>query len=327
LEISQLFDSPTVAGLSAALGSAAGARPPLTAGPRPERLPLSFAQQRLWFLNRLDGLSPAYNVPVALRLTGPLDVRALEAAFADVTDRHETLRTVFADDADGSHQLVLPSVRTAVPVLPVAERELAERVSEVAGRGFDLAEEPPLRATVLRLAADRHVLVLVLHHIAGDGGWSAPVLVRDLLTAYAARTAGTEPDWKPLPVQYADYTLWQRKVLGSEEDPDSPISRQLSYWRQALDGLPDELALPRDRPRPLQAGHHGDEVPFVIPAELRRALDRTAAEQHVSIFMVVQAALAVLLSRLGAGADIPIGTPIAGRTDESLEDLVGFFLN
>ncbi|NYS19623.1 amino acid adenylation domain-containing protein [Streptomyces sp. SJ1-7] len=208
----------------------------------------------------------------------------------------------------------------------VAPEALAGRLAEEAARPFDIAAEPPLRAVLLRTGPQEHVLLLVLHHIATDG-WSAPVLARDLIEAYAARRAGEHPGWAELPVQYADYTLWQREVLGSEDDPDSVAARQLGYWKRTLAELPEELALPADRPRPAVASHRGDAVPFHLPADLHAGLARLAGEHRASLFMVVQAAWATLLSRLGAGDDIPVGTPIAGRTDEALDDLVGFFVN
>ncbi|MFF5983015.1 amino acid adenylation domain-containing protein [Streptomyces olindensis] len=346
LAVRGLFEEPTPAGLAALLDQAEGARSAVTRRERPARIPLSPAQRRLWFLHRLEGPSATWNMPTALRLTGALDEDALAAALADVVTRHESLRTVFADsahDADGAegaegaegaddgHQLIRTPEETlaalgALRAADVAPADLADRLAEAASRPFDLAAEPPLRVTLLRTGPQEHVLLLVLHHIATDG-WSAPVLARDLTEAYAARRAGEVPGWAELPVQYADYTLWQRDVLGSESDPDSIAARQLAYWKQALAELPEELALPADRPRPPAASHRGDAVPFHVPADLHAGLAALAGESRASLFMVVQAAWATLLSRLGAGEDIPIGTPIAGRTDEALDDLVGFFVN
>ncbi|MCZ1007003.1 amino acid adenylation domain-containing protein [Streptomyces lydicus] len=329
LPVRQLFETPTVAGLADVLGSGGAARPALEARPRPERVPVSFAQRRLWFLGRLEGPTAAHNIPTTLRLSGSLDRAALAAALADVVARHETLRTVFAEDADGPHQIVLApgQFRPEPQVVRTDEAGLDEELRRAVGQGFDLAAEPPLRAHLFELDADEHVLMLLVHHIASDGGWSTPVLVRDLTTAYAARCAGAAPAWSPLPVQYADYTLWQHEVLGSEDDPDSLVSRQLAYWSEALRDLPKELALPVDRPRPAVSSYRGGTVPVTIPAALHSRLENLARENRASLFMVVQAGLAALLAKVSGSTDIPIGTPVAGRTDEALDDLVGFFVN
>ncbi|EFE65511.1 peptide synthetase 3 [Streptomyces viridosporus ATCC 14672] len=329
LSVRALFESPTVAGLGKELERSGPARAPLArAVPRPERLPVSYAQQRLWFIHQFEGPSPTYNIPMAVRMHGPVDAGALRAALADVADRHEVLRTVFAEDADGAVQVVLPPGE-AVPELTVSDVDeggLGEALAEVARHAFDLAQEPPLRGRLLRLSETESVLALVLHHIAGDG-WSLRPFLRDVTSAYCARLEGNEPAWPPLPVQYADYTLWQRAVLGSEDDPHSVLSEQIRYWAEQLDGIPDELPLPTDRPRPVLGTHRGGRVPVDIPADVHAGLVRIAQRNGCSVFMVMHAALATLLSRFGAGTDIPIGTPIAGRTDEALTDLVGFFVN
>ncbi|MFH8626589.1 amino acid adenylation domain-containing protein [Streptomyces vietnamensis] len=328
--VRQLFDTPTVAGLSAALDHARGARSALRAVvPRPERIPLSYAQQRLRFLQLLDGDSTAYNAPGALRLSGPLDREALRLALADVVTRHESLRTVFAEDEEGFVQHVVPAREAPVgfEVREADERDLKGELLAAARHRFDLSSELPLRATLFALSEDEHVLLILLHHIAGDG-WSMRPLARDLATAYTARvTTGEAPDWEPLPVQYADYSLWQRELLGTEDDADSEISRQLAYWKGALAGLPDESALPVDRPRTAELSSQGGQVTFRIPAELHQELYALSGRTRSSLFMVLQAALAGLLTRLGAGTDIPIGSPIAGRTDTAVEELVGFFAN
>ncbi|GAA3353944.1 hypothetical protein GCM10017744_009550 [Streptomyces antimycoticus] len=333
LPIRQLFETPTVAGISAtldrtALGTAV-ARPALTATARPSRVPVSYAQARLRFLDLLGDGSTAYNAPGALRLTGPLDREALRLALEDVVARHESLRTVFAEDEEGFTQIVLEPGHAAVDpgVRTVDEARLAAELMAEARYVFDLAHEPPLRVTLFELGPDEHVLLLLLHHIAGDG-WSMRPLARDVATAYTARVeTGDAPRWEPLPVQYADYSLWQRAVLGREDDPGSELSRQLAYWTTALAGIPDELALPADRTRTDELTQRGGQDSFRIPAELHQALYGLARETRSSLFMVLQAGLAALLTRLGAGTDIPIGTPIAGRTDTAVEELVGFFAN
>ncbi|MEU0372868.1 amino acid adenylation domain-containing protein, partial [Streptomyces sp. NPDC006283] len=324
-----LFEAPTAAGLGERLEQAQGTRPALLPANRPDRLPLSYAQRRLWFLGRLTGGDPGYNMPVALRLTGRLDHTALTAALGDLVDRHETLRTVFPEGDDGSpHQLVLDP-ETARPALGLAdssEDTLAADLAAAARHSFDLTRELPLKNTLFRLGDDEHVLLLLLHHIAGDG-WSLAPLARDLVTAYTARTAGRDPHFAPLPVQYADYTLWQQALLGDEDDPTSLISRQSAHWRQALAGLPEELQLPADRPRPATPAHRGEAVFRTLDADLHGRLLTLARSAGASLFMVLQAAVSAVLTRHGAGTDIPVGSPIAGRTDDALDDLVGFFVN
>ncbi|HEX9373573.1 MAG TPA: condensation domain-containing protein, partial [Roseiflexaceae bacterium] len=300
--------------------------PALRAVSRPAEIPLSHAQRRLWFLDRLEGPGATYTIPFAVRLSGELDVSALEGALGDLVARHESLRTVFPETAGVSRQEILPAGALQMEVTAVDETELGEAVSAAARRPFDLAHEIPLRAHVFALSPDEHVLLLVLHHIAGDG-WSLSVLGRDLGRLYAARRSGTAPALPALHVHYADYTLWQHALLGTEEDGDSAIARQLAYWSGTLENLPEQLDLPYDRGRPSVASYRGDIVPLALSAELHRKLLGVARESGASLFMVLQAGLAALLTRLGAGTDIPIGSPIAGRTDGALDDLIGFFVN
>ncbi|WP_405824641.1 amino acid adenylation domain-containing protein [Streptomyces sp. NBC_01390] len=332
-----VFEAPTVARLAERLkgtgvesGEEMGAGLPVLApAERPERLPLSFAQQRLWVLYRVEGPSPTYNIPLAWRLTGRLDAAALQLAVDDLVARHEPLRTVFPEEDGRAYQLILEPGQSRVELATETvrdEEELAERLAEAAAHGFELDREAPLRAHLFRTAEDEHVLLLLLHHIAGDE-WSDAPLNRDLAVAYEARVAGRAPERAPLPVQYADYSLWQRAMLGDEQDPESLAFRQLAFWKRTLAGLPEELALPIDRPRPLEATYRGGAATIHLDAELTAGLRELARSSNVSMFMVVQAAVAALLTRLGAGTDIPLGSPIAGRSEEALEDLVGFFLN
>ncbi|WP_433590320.1 amino acid adenylation domain-containing protein [Nocardia sp. CA-145437] len=334
LTIRDLFETSTVAALAARLSAAqldgtAHPEPLLTAGPRPQQIPLSLAQQRLWILNRFAEHAAAYNMPFAVKLTGPLDIPALRAGLVDVLERHESLRTTFPDTPDGPCQLVHPAAEiplTLDPIDAAADADAVALATEFAGYGFDLRSQAPVRVALYRTGPDTHLLLVVLHHISGDG-WSIDPLTRDLMTAVAARAQGEAPVWTPLPVQYADFALWQRELLGDEADPASALARQLAYWRAALADLPDQLDLPLDRPRPRQRSTDGGTVEFTIPAEVRRALATVAHDRGVSTFMVLHAALAVVLSRLCNTADIAIGTPIAGRSDPALDDLVGMFVN
>ncbi|MFE4800855.1 amino acid adenylation domain-containing protein, partial [Streptomyces sp. NPDC056708] len=325
--IRSLFRSPTVAGLAQQLEKVQGALSPLTARSRPARLPLSFAQQRLWFLEAADD-SVLYNAPFAWTLTGAVDVEALREALADVVARHESLRTDYPSVDGRPHQRILP-VELSRPEIRLHACEGADfsvAAEKEARAPFDLECELPIRVSLFVVGPQESVLMLVLHHIASDG-WSMGPLMRDLSVAYEARCAGRAPEWGVLRVQYVDYALWQRELLGEVDDPDSLLSRQLAYWEETLAGMPEELALPTDRPRPAVSAFTGDTVSFHLGSDMHRRLTLLARSHNVTMFMVLHAAWAATLTRLGCGTDIPIGTPIAGRTDEALDDLVGFFVN
>ncbi|WTL34041.1 amino acid adenylation domain-containing protein [Nocardia sp. NBC_01503] len=326
-----IFDAPTVAGLAEYLSQQRDSSyAPLRPMERPELIPLSYAQQRMWFLNRFDTASGTYNLPTALRITGPLDVPALRAAVRDLVERHEVLRTIYPERVGVGHQVILaaddPEAMPSMPMVDVSEAEIVATVAEAAMAAFDVTLAPPLRIRLLRLGTDDHVLVCVVHHIAGDG-FSAGPLTRDLMTAYLSRIQGREPEWTPLEVQYADYALWQREILGSEGDSESLLARQLDFWRTALAGLPDQLELPADRPRPAVSSGHGGTVLFEIDPVVHAGLHRITQEHNATLFMVLHAALAVLLARLSGTRDIAIGAPIAGRGAAELDDLIGMFVN
>src|ERR1700754_1552603 len=328
LAIRSLFEAPTVEALVQRLGDAQAARPALRALARPAEIPLSYAQRRLWFLERLEGSSATYTIPLALRVRGVLDLVALEAAVGDLVERHESLRTIFPDTLGVPRQQILDAAaaRPGLAVTAVSEGSLAQALSAAAGAGFDLARDAPLRVHVFALGASEHVILLLLHHIAGDG-WSLAPLLRDLGRFYEARCRGQVASVAALPVQYADYTLWQHAVLGSEDDGESAISRQLSFWTGTLAGLPDQIDLPLDHARPAVSSHRGGSVGLRLSGPLHAGLLELARASGASLFMVLQAGLSALLTRLGAGEDIAIGSPIAGRTDSALDDLVGFFVN
>ncbi|MBF6436317.1 non-ribosomal peptide synthetase [Nocardia cyriacigeorgica] len=344
IALRDLFDAPTVAQLSARIVPAIdGARGRFVLAPRvrPDRVPLSPAQQRMWVLNRMDPASAAYNIAVALRLTGDLDLAALRRALGDVVGRHESLRTIYPADAEGPRQVVI-GAEVATPALEITNTDdgaaLRVRIAELTGAGFDITEQPPLRLGLFRLigtAEPEHVLVLVVHHISADGYSMAP-LATDLMAAYARHrsvavggpsTTVTESEQAPLPVQYADFALWHRELLGDEADPESLAAQQIRYWTETLAGAPDVLDLPADRPRPAVQSMRSADVPLTIDPALHRRLTELAATTETSVFMVLHATLAAVLARLGSTDDIVIGTPVAGRGDAALDRLVGMFVN
>ncbi|MCV7396003.1 amino acid adenylation domain-containing protein [Mycobacterium paraseoulense] len=331
LDMHALFDFPTIAQLTPRISREGGRRKPLVAVERPAVVPLSFAQNRLWFLDQLQGPSAVYNMAVVLRLRGHLDVDALGAGMVDVVARHESLRTLIAAPDGIPQQQVVSAEPTdfgweIIDAAAWSPGRLSAAIEEAAGHTFDLATQIPLRAKLFRVNDDEHVLVGVVHHIAADG-WSITPLMRDLGIAYASRSAGRSPAWAELPLQYVDYTLWQREQFGDLDDDHSPIAGQLAYWQDALAGMPECLHLPIDRPYPPVADQRGAKAAVDWPAALQQRVRELAVEHNATSFMVVQTALAVLLSRLSASSDVAVGFPIAGRGDPALDELVGFFVN
>ncbi|WP_432071353.1 amino acid adenylation domain-containing protein, partial [Streptomyces sp. AA1529] len=328
LPIKDVFEAPTVALLAERLRGEGRIRRSLVPVERPDVVPLSFAQRRLWFLHKLEGPSATYNMPLAFRLTGSVNAEALHAALADVATRHESLRTVFPEVGGEPRQVVLDPADAAFgwEHRRVTEAELPTVVREVSRYGFELASEAPIRAWLFDTDGDSSVLLLLFHHIAADG-WSMGPLARDVVAAYTARAQGGVPQWSELPVQYADYTLWQRELLGDENDPDSLFTQQVGYWRDKLADLPEQVTFPTDRPRPAVASYAGETITFEIEGALHRRMAELARGTGSTVFMVLQAGMAALLTRLGAGTDIALGSGVAGRTDEALDDLVGLFVN
>ncbi|PBC41070.1 non-ribosomal peptide synthetase [Rhodococcus sp. ACPA4] len=328
VEVRSIFENPTVEGLALRLASCVAAsddRPALTAVVRPDRVPLSAAQQRLWFVNRFDPASPAYNIPFSIRITGNVSVDALEAALSDVIARHEALRTVYVDDADGPVQII----RARADVNLAVEQctgSADTTVDEFTGRRFDLSADLPLRALLVREGPDVHRLVVVIHHIAFDG-WSLTPFAADFVAAYSARAVGDSPVFMPLDVQYADYALWQHTVLGDAHDPESVVSRELKFWTAAMAGAPDELRLPKDRPRGSESTTAVGSVPVILDSDAGRRIGVLARDTGTTQFMVLHAMFALVLARLGATDDVVIGTPVAGRGRPELDALIGMFVN
>ena len=290
--------------------------------------PLSFAQQRLWFLHQLDPLGATYNVPAATRLTGRLDLRALAETLSEIVRRHEVLRTTFAIVDDEPAQVVAPHAPLALPVTDLSARPPAQReqearrlATEEARKPFNLSTGPLLRASLLKLDEDDHVLLVTMHHIVSDG-WSMGVLINEIATLYAAFTAGRPAPLADLPIQYADYAVWQRDWLRGER-----LDEQLAYWRRQLAGAPPVLELPTDRARPPVQSFGGAQVVFRLSEQLSQELNALCRREGVTLFMLLLAAFQTLLYRYTNQPDIVVGTPIAGRSRRELEGLIGFFIN
>ncbi|NKX87985.1 non-ribosomal peptide synthase/polyketide synthase [Nocardia coubleae] len=328
--VAAVFEAPTVAALAERLAAAerTGARPPLTRRTEDGPAVLAPAQQRMWVLHQLSPQSSAYHIPAAIRLTGELDLAALQAAIADLLARHESLRTRYPDTPDGPVQQVLPAWSSAVDLtpIPVAADDVEARIAALVAQPFDITAAPPVRVALYKLGENEHVLVVVVHHISGDGYSIAP-LTRDLVRAYVDRAQGNEPGWAPLEIQYSDFSVWQRTMLGDEHDPDSVVSQQLRYWSQELAGTPELLSLPTDRPRSTRRETHGATVEFEVDSAMTRRLDEVARSNNTTLFTVVHSALAVLLAKQSGSSDITVGAPVAGRGARELDDLVGMFVN
>jgi amino acid adenylation domain-containing protein len=330
ISLRHIFESPTVAGLALeieATGTVAQKLPPLLPIPRDKDLPLSFAQQRLWFLDRLEPGKATYNCPAAVRFTGALNIAALEQSLNEVVRRHEALRTRFSA-LDGSPvQIIAPTLEVPLPIvdlsrLPGAGVEIAiEQLSRLeAQRAFNLSHDALLRAKVLRVSANEHVVLLTMHHIVSDG-WSIGVLVKEVAILYEAYAKGSPSSLAPLAVQYADYAHWEREWLQGEV-----LDEQLDYWKQQLANAP-VLELPADRPRPPVPTYGGAYESFELDQELTAALNELSRRLDATLFMTLMAAWQVLLHRYSGQSDIVVGTPIANRRQAETEDLIGFFVN
>lgn len=328
ISVRALFENPTVANLVKQLDPHGKIRQPLSKiEPRPETVPMSYSQHLMWVGQNTRGDNSSLNTPIVVSLEGELNHAALAAALYDLVERHETLRTRFGVVNGQPVQLIAPfsEVQLDIPVIDVSQDKLRQHVFETITRVFDLAIDLPFRPSILRTGPQQHVLVMLFHHIACDAFSLAP-LTRDLTLAYQARMTGKLPEFVPLPVQYADYAVWHRELLGDPNDADSRYAAQLAYWKKTLDGVPATLALPEDYPRPEKPSYRGDVLPLQINANLHQRLSVLARERNMTLSMVLQAALGIFYTRLGAGEDIPLGAILAGRSDQALNSLVGCFL-
>jgi amino acid adenylation domain-containing protein len=333
MPLRRIFETPTVAKLgesveAALKGGSAAPAPPVRRVQRTGDLPLSFAQQRLWFLDQWMPASAAYNIPVVMRLDGPLDEDALKASINTIVGRHEALRTTFEVVGDRPAQVIAPTLDVPVPLadlggLPGEARqaEAQRRIKEEAQRPFDLARGPLLRANLLRLGEKEHLLVLVMHHIVSDG-WSMGVLTEELAELYRAFAAGGKPSLPELPVQYADYALWQRGWLQGDA-----LQAQLGYWKGQLAGAPSAIELPTDRPRSPMLSYRGAREVRLLPSDLAADLKAFSQREGVTFYMTLLAAFGALLHRYTGQTDILVGSPIANRTRPEIEGLIGFFVN
>ena len=332
LPVRALFEAPTVAALAERVEAIRRADlpllPPVVPAGRGGALPLSFAQERLWFLDRLRPESASYNVPAALRLRGALHAPALERALGEIVRRHEALRTVFPERDGAPVQVIVPFRGFGLPVEDLSshgeaerEAEVRRRASEDATQPFDLAAGPLFRLKLLRLGEEEHVLLVCMHHVVCDE-WSLGVLFRELSALYAAYRGGEPSPLAELPVQYADYAVWQREQLRGEA-----LERQLSYWKEHLAGAPALLDLPLDHPRPTVRTHRGAQERVELPRGLPERLTALGRGEGATLFMTLLGAFQVLLGRYGGSGDVVVGSPVAGRTRREVEELIGFFLN
>jgi hypothetical protein len=333
LGLRSLFETPTVAGLAESVNAAVReemfSQPAaFVSGPRPESLPLSFAQQRLWFLEQLESTGAAYHIPVMFRIRGRLDVLALEQVINEIVRRHESLRTTFTVVNGEPVQVISPPSHVALPVidlseLPEDQRE-AESVllsSKQAQLKFDLTTGPLMHVSLVRLREEEHVLQITLHHLIADG-WSEGVLARETHALYPAFTEGKPSPLPELSVQYADFAIWQREWLQGDV-----LDAQVDYWRTQLDGAPAALELPTDHTRPPAQSFRGAEIRFVFPRGLTEELQKLSRREGATLFMTLLTTFSILLSRYANQDDIVVGTPIANRRQSELEDLIGFFVN
>ncbi|OZC71169.1 hypothetical protein CH251_16495, partial [Rhodococcus sp. 06-462-5] len=340
LSLRTAFDSPTVAALATAVDSTAGSSP-VSSSERiriadvelPEVIPASYEQQSLWVIDQLGGPKSQYVVPTVLRLTGSLDTTAFTAAVHDVVERHATLRTLLVEHDGEPTQAIVPMdevpARACVQVSDLRgtdRTQVDDAIASVVRTGFDLAVDLPIRVTVLRVDDTRWAVVIAVHHHAIDD-WSTSAMLSALSSAYSARVDNVAPQWSPLSASYAQYAVWQRTVLGDGTDPASELAAHLDYWRSTLADAPDESIITPDRPRRTHPTHEGRDVSFVLDDDVVTGI-RSVAEAHgVSMFALVHAATAITASLLGAGTDVVIGSPVGGRTEDGLEDLVGYFVN
>ncbi|WP_165956656.1 non-ribosomal peptide synthetase [Kribbella antibiotica] len=327
LTLRDIFDHPRISELAQlATTTTAGIR--IGDLPQPAVLPVSYGQQALWLLDQLGGPGGRYVVPVVLRLSGKPDPAVLLTAVRDVVARHESLRTLLMDNDGTLSQVVVPAPEAADRLtLPVEDvSDVDARVRATTQTRFELGVELPIRVALLHTGNDGWTFVVTVHHHAVDE-WSLPSLLGDLSTAYQARAAGHDPVWAPLQAQYADYAIWQREVLGAASDPSSLLSEHLAHWRDVLADAPEESTITPDRTRPATPTHRGADLRFTVDPQVVPGLRKVAAEQGVSMFMTLQAATALTVSTLGAGTDVVIGSPVGGRTEDGLEDLVGYFVN
>ncbi|WP_139835006.1 amino acid adenylation domain-containing protein, partial [Pseudomonas sp. B35(2017)] len=328
LALSDLFANAELAAVAEVLSRAGRSTlPDIVPAPRDQALPLSFAQQRLWFLSQMEGANTAYNIPIALRLRGRLDEDALQRSLARIVARHETLRSRFAQFNDEAEVLIAP-VDSGLPLQaedlrrhPQAEDALLALIEGEASAPFDLEGDPLIRGRLVRMADDHHVLLLTLHHIVTDG-WSMGVLTRELMALYQAFSHGEPDPLPPLALQYTDYAVWQRRWLSGEV-----LQRQSDYWRQTLSGAPALLALPTDRPRPAQQDYAGRQIEITLDERLTAGLNALCQRHGVTLYMALTGAWAMLMARLSGQADVVIGSPVANRGRAEIEDLIGMFVN